>query len=88
MTAANDTGHPPERINRRRLVLYLLGTPLFFVLSLFLPAGTWAWPKGWLFLGVLLGTGALAAWCLGRLNPEVYAPGSTRTREPSPWIKS
>jgi protein-S-isoprenylcysteine O-methyltransferase Ste14 len=73
MTAADDTGHKPERINRRRLVLYLLGTPLFFVLFLFLPAGTWAWPKGWLFVGVLLATGALGAWFIWRVNPELYA---------------
>jgi hypothetical protein len=59
MTSANNTNHKPERINRRRLVLYLLGTPLFFALFMFLPAGTWVWPKGWLFLGVLLVTGAL-----------------------------
>jgi len=73
MTAADNTDDKPERINRRRLVLYLLGTPLFFALFLFLPAGTWAWPNGWLFLGVLLMMGAVGAWCIWRVNPELYA---------------
>jgi protein-S-isoprenylcysteine O-methyltransferase Ste14 len=73
MTPANNQGHKPERINRRFLILYLLGTPLVFVLFLFLPAGTWVWPKGWLFLGVLLVPGALGAWYIWRVNPELYA---------------
>src|SRR5690349_10528869 len=73
MVADIDTDDKSERINRRLLFLYLLGTPLFFLLSLFLTAGTWAWPRGWLFLGVLLLTGALGAWCIGRVNPELYA---------------
>jgi protein-S-isoprenylcysteine O-methyltransferase Ste14 len=87
MTTAADTGHEPERINRRRLSLYLLGTPLFFVLSLFLPAGTWVWPKGWLFLGVLLVTGALGAWCIWRVNPELYAARINPHRGTKPWDK-
>ena len=39
MAAADNPDQKPERINRRRLVLNLLGTPLFFALFLFLPAG-------------------------------------------------
>ena len=87
MTAADDTGHKPERINRRRLVLYLLATPLFVVLFLFVPAGTWVWPKGWLFLGVLLVTGAAGAWCIWRVNPELYAARINPHRGTKPWDK-
>ena len=87
MTAADDTGHQPERINRRRLVLYLLATPLFVVLFLFVPAGTWVWPKGWLFLGVLLVTGAAGAWCIWRVNPELYAARINPHRGTKPWDK-
>jgi protein-S-isoprenylcysteine O-methyltransferase Ste14 len=87
MTADDDTGHKPERINWRRLVLYLLATPLFFVLFLFLPAGTWVWPKGWLFLGVLLVSGALGAWCIWRVNPELYAARINPHRGTKPWDK-
>jgi protein-S-isoprenylcysteine O-methyltransferase Ste14 len=39
--------------------------------ALFLPAGTWAWAKGWLFIGVFLGTLAVVALYLWRVNPEV-----------------
>ena len=88
MTAADGTDDKPERINRRRLVLYLLGTPLFFVLSLFLPAGTWAWPKGWLFLGALLVTGAVGAWCIWRVNPELYAARINPHRGTKRWDKA
>jgi protein-S-isoprenylcysteine O-methyltransferase Ste14 len=88
MTAADNTDDKPERINRRRLVLYLLGTPLFFALFLCLPAGTWAWTKGWLFLGVLLVTGALGAWCIWRVNPELYAARINPHRGTKPWDKA
>ena len=39
---------PPQGINRRRVILGLIGLPVFIALFMFLPAGTWAWPKGWL----------------------------------------
>jgi len=87
MASANNQEHKPERINRRRLVLYLLGTPLLFVLLLFLPAGTWAWRKGWLFLGVLLVTGALGAWCIWRLNPALYGARINPHRGTKRWDK-
>jgi protein-S-isoprenylcysteine O-methyltransferase Ste14 len=87
MAAADNTDDKPERINRRLLFLYLLGTPLLFLLSLFLPAGTWAWPRGWLFLGLLLVTGALGAWCIWRVNPELYAARINPHRGTKPWDK-
>jgi protein-S-isoprenylcysteine O-methyltransferase Ste14 len=61
----------PPGINKRRLVVFLLALPLYFALFLFLPAGTWGWPKGWLFIGVFLVTLAVVALYLWRVNPEV-----------------
>ncbi len=55
MTCANDKDKQPEGINKRRLVVILLALPIFSVLVLFLPAETWAWTKGWLFILILLG---------------------------------
>jgi hypothetical protein len=37
---------PRERIDKRRLVGFLLALPVYFALLMFLPAGTWAWTKG------------------------------------------
>ncbi|MCA9097487.1 MAG: hypothetical protein KDA36_03840, partial [Planctomycetaceae bacterium] len=54
MTAPRDSDNPPQGINRRRVVRGLIGLPVFFTLLMFLPAGTWAWPKGWLFILVVL----------------------------------
>ena len=45
----------PEPIDRRRLIISTTSSLLIIVLCLFLPAGTWAWSRGWLFLVVLLG---------------------------------
>jgi protein-S-isoprenylcysteine O-methyltransferase Ste14 len=58
----------------------LLALPLYFGLLMFLPAGTWAWAKGWLFIGVFLGTVTIAALYLWRVNPEVWV-ARTRSHE-------
>lgn len=71
MTATIGQDQPREGINRGRLILILLALPVYFALFMFLPAGTWAWTKGWLFIGVFLGTVAVVALYLWRVNPEV-----------------
>src|SRR5215470_8046012 len=40
----------PRPLNRRRLIQVMLGVPLFCIVVLFLPAGTFAWGRGWGFL--------------------------------------
>jgi protein-S-isoprenylcysteine O-methyltransferase Ste14 len=80
MTSANDKDQQPEGVNKRRLVVSLLALPMDFGLFLFLPACTWTWTKGWLFIGVFLGTVAIAALYLWRVNPEVWV-ARTRSHE-------
>jgi len=63
----------PEEIDRRRLFLSLGGILLFFVLGLFLPAGTWMWTKGWLFILMIVVASILSTLYLRRVNPEVIA---------------
>src|SRR5262245_56861451 len=62
-----------EEIDYRRLALSLVAMPLWLYLLMFLPAGTWAWMKGWLFIGVLLVLGAAAWWFLGRVSTDLLA---------------
>jgi protein-S-isoprenylcysteine O-methyltransferase Ste14 len=71
MTATSDQDQQSQGINKRRLVGFLLALPLYFGLFMFLPAGSWAWTTGWLFIGVFLGTLAVVALFLWRVNPEV-----------------
>src|SRR5262245_37859045 len=55
------------------VVLQSLSFTVFLGLLLFLPAGTLAWPEGWVFLLLFVG------WCVGlgiwlrRANPELFA---------------
>src|SRR5262249_15300179 len=72
-------------IKKRRLVVFLLALPLFFALFLFLPAGTWAWAKGWLFIGVFLGTLAVVALYLWRVNPEVLVARTSAHKGTKRW---
>ena len=85
MNSSNDPDQQPEGINKRRLVGFLLGLPGFFAVFMFLPAGTWAWTKGWLFIGVFLGTLAVVALYLWRVNPEVVVAKSSFHEETNRW---
>ena len=59
MATHSDQPRQPEPIDRRRLIISTTLSLLVLVLCLFLPAGTWAWSRGWLFLGVLLASSIL-----------------------------
>jgi len=63
----------PEPIDRRRLIISTTSSLLILVLCLFLPAGTWSWAGGWLFLFVLVVASIAGTLYLRRVNPEVIA---------------
>jgi len=46
MESNGDRPGQPEQIDRRRLILGIGRVLLFFVLGVFLPAGTWMWARG------------------------------------------
>ena len=54
---------------------------------MFLPAGTWAWPKGWLFVLVLLGVISAVFLVLHRVNPEVIVARSSFHEGTKGWNK-
>jgi hypothetical protein len=76
MTSGGEHGQALPRSVRRRVALYLLTTPLIFALILFLPAGTWAWWDGWIFLLVSLSAGISAGLYVVRVNPEILTARS------------
>lgn len=71
MTSASGSNKPVQGIDRRRLVLGLIYLPVYFTLFMLLPAGTWTWSKGWLFVLVILFVISGAFIILLRVNPEV-----------------
>ena len=85
MTSGDGRGQEPERLDRRRLAFHWLATPLVLALLLFLPAGTWAWVRGWLFVLVFLVAFTLAALYLWRVNPEVVVARSRTHRGTKGW---
>ena len=87
MTATNGSDKPPQGTNRRRLVLRLACLPVFIALLMFLPAGTWAWPKGWLFVLVLLAVISAVFLVLHRVNPEVIVARSRFHEGTKGWDK-
>jgi protein-S-isoprenylcysteine O-methyltransferase Ste14 len=55
------------------MILQTVGALALAALLLFLPAGTFAWPQGWLFLALFFGLSqALGLWLL-RTNPALLA---------------
>ncbi len=87
MTTAENLNQNAGRINRRRLVLTVLGTPLFFALFLFLPAGTWTWAKGWLFVLVMVASCVVITVYVWRVNPELVAARINPHRGTKRWDK-
>jgi len=85
MATNGDQPHQPEPIDRRRLFLNLGVSFLFIVLSLFLPARTWTWLRGWLFLFVFLVASIVGTLYLPRVNPDVMAGRINRHERPRRW---
>ena len=85
MMTISDQPRQPEPINRLRLILRTGLALLCYVLCLFVPAGTLAWFKGWLFLFVMVGTIILVSLYLRRVNPEVIAARINRHQGTKRW---
>jgi protein-S-isoprenylcysteine O-methyltransferase Ste14 len=85
MTSNHEQSQESERVNPWRLAQFALGLPVFLALSLFLPAGTLAWEKGWLFVMVILVVGTAAAVYLWRVNPEIYVARSRFRKGTKRW---
>ena len=79
------TSNKPEPTDRRRLFLGVGWTLLIFLLCLFLPAGNWAWARGWLFFVVVVGTSILITLYLRRVNPDVIAARVNRHGGTKGW---
>jgi protein-S-isoprenylcysteine O-methyltransferase Ste14 len=86
MTIANDGVEEPKQVDQRRFVLLLLAQPFFLALLLFLPAGTFGWRKGWLFLMVYIAANAVVVPYIWRVNPELLLARS-RIRWAKRWDK-
>ena len=87
MVDTQDQGQAKQRFNRRRLFIVLLGLPLFFYAFLFLPAGTFAWSRGWLFIGVFLTAETIVALYLWRTNPDLLIARSHFYEGTKRWDK-
>jgi protein-S-isoprenylcysteine O-methyltransferase Ste14 len=83
MAAIGDQPHEP--IDRRRLIIGTTSSLLILVLCLFVPAGTWAWTRGWLFLVVVTAASLLSTLYLQRVNPDVIAGRVNRHEGWRPW---
>jgi protein-S-isoprenylcysteine O-methyltransferase Ste14 len=85
MVTSEDQPRPPEPTDRRRLITGTVWTLLILVLCLFLPAGTWAWTRGWLFFGVVVAASVVITLYLRRVNPEVIAARVNRHEGTKGW---
>jgi len=74
-----------EEVKPGRLVWQYLGLPVLFALFLFLPAGTLAWEKGWLFVLVFLVWITLVSVYLWRVNREIFVARSRFHKGTKRW---
>ena len=85
MATNDDQQRQPEPIDRRRLIISTTSSLLVLVLCLFLPAGTWAWPNGWLFLDRAACVVDRGRPLPARVNPDVIAGRVNRHERPRRW---
>jgi protein-S-isoprenylcysteine O-methyltransferase Ste14 len=85
MATKNNQQGQPEPTDRRRLIASVVGSLLIFVPCLFLPAGTWMWANGWLFIAVIVGASIPATLYLRRVNPDIIAARVNRHDGTKRW---
>jgi protein-S-isoprenylcysteine O-methyltransferase Ste14 len=85
MTTNSDQPRQPEPTDRRRLFFSVGWTLPLFVLCLFLPAGSWAWARGWLFFFVTVAASIPITLYLRRVNPDVIAARVNRHGGTKHW---
>jgi protein-S-isoprenylcysteine O-methyltransferase Ste14 len=63
-----------------------LGISLVVMLAaMFLPAGTWDWPRGWIFFGVFCAFTVIACIWIWNRNPELFAARSRIQKGTKAW---
>ncbi|MBX5220052.1 isoprenylcysteine carboxylmethyltransferase family protein [Rhizobium sp. NLR8a] len=60
-------------------------TVAVMIVALFWPAGTFAWPRGWIFLGLFVALTAIALVWIWRTNPELFAARSRYQKGTKRW---
>jgi protein-S-isoprenylcysteine O-methyltransferase Ste14 len=85
MATTSDQPPQSEPIDRRRMIISTAASLLILVLCLFLPAGTWAWFRGWLFLVVAVVASVMSTLFMRRVNPDVIAGRVNRHERPRRW---
>ena len=78
------------RVSLRQLALQIVGMVATFAAALFLPAGTLAWPAGWLYLALFFAfVIALSIW-LVRVDPALMAErlGGMGRADQEAWDKA
>src|SRR5262245_1528061 len=83
----HDQNQESEQFNPWPLVRFALALPMFFALFLFLPAGTWAWERGWLFIVVFIAATVVASVALWFVNPDIYIARSRFRSDTKHWDK-
>ncbi len=85
MATNGDQKRRSEATDRRRLIHCTVWTLLIFVLCLFVPSGTWAWERGWLFVFVSVLVLIFGSLFLHRVNPDVVAARVNRHEGTKKW---
>src|SRR5215469_6398984 len=69
-------------VSAKQLAIQTAATLVVFIVTLFLPAGTLAWPAAWVYLALMFGfTAAVGLWLL-RFNPDLLAERMTGIGKP------
>lgn len=75
-------------MSRSAAIAYAIGLPVCLLGLVFLPAGSFGWRPGWLFLAVLVLAFGVSALVLARVNPVIYRARSRFQPGTKGWDKA
>ena len=69
-------------------IVQIVGFSAAWVVALFASAGSWDWPRGWLFVAIYIGGMSVLAWVVRRAQPDLLAARSKwRRKDTKPFDK-
>ncbi|SEM47440.1 Protein-S-isoprenylcysteine O-methyltransferase Ste14 [Pseudomonas sp. ok272] len=78
----------PSPMSRAMAITYAVGVPLALLVLIFLPAGSFAWWPGWVFIAVLLLGFVVSAGILAKVNPVIFRARSRVQAGTKGWDKA
>jgi protein-S-isoprenylcysteine O-methyltransferase Ste14 len=85
---AMEATHDPPPMSRTAKIAYAILMPAGLLALIFIPAGSWTWGPGWLFVAVLGLSMTLSTVAMAKVNPVIFRARSRFQPGTKSWDKA